>query len=76
VNGRIALRPVRLGLRTLDAVEVLEGLSDGDIVVLDQTTEEGQRVAVDLVPAQLAPAGRVAGAPPSAAAALGNSMGR
>jgi len=76
VDGRVALRPVRLGLRTLDAVEVLEGLSDGEVVVLNRDAKDGQRVAVDLVSAQLVPVGAAAGAPPGAAAALGNSMGR
>ncbi len=33
-QGRAQVRPVRLGLRTLDAAEVLEGLAEGDIVML------------------------------------------
>jgi HlyD family secretion protein len=49
VDGRAQTREVRLGLRTLDAVEVLEGLTAGDEVLLGgglQALEVGQRVRV------------------------------
>lgn len=43
-DGRIAPQTVRLGLRTLDAAEVLEGLGEGDRVVLGAGMQPGQRV--------------------------------
>lgn len=43
-DGRAELQPVRLGLRTLSAVEVLEGLQPGDEVVLDARVLPGARV--------------------------------
>lgn len=43
-DGRVAAQTVRLGLRTLDAAEVLEGLDEGDRVVLGAGMQPGQRV--------------------------------
>ena len=44
-DGRAQVRNVRLGLRTLDAVEVLGGLKEGDTVLRGNATlQEGQRV--------------------------------
>ena len=43
VDGRVQARPVRLGLRTLDAAEVLEGLAEGEQVLVGAATP-GQRV--------------------------------
>lgn len=43
-DGRLQPRPVRLGLRTLQAAEVVQGLSAGDAVVLSTTAKPGQRV--------------------------------
>ncbi|WP_338820985.1 efflux RND transporter periplasmic adaptor subunit [Acidovorax temperans] len=44
-DGRAQVRNVRLGLRTLDAVEVLDGLKEGDTVLRGNATlQEGQRV--------------------------------
>jgi HlyD family secretion protein len=43
-GGRTALRPVQLGLRTLSAVEVTEGLKAGEQVVLDAAVSPGTRV--------------------------------
>jgi HlyD family secretion protein len=59
-DGRAALRTVRLGLRTLDQVELVAGLADGEAVLLDPTLEPGTRVTprlVDLQQALGAPAG-------------------
>lgn len=42
--GRVEARPVRLGLRTLESVEVLEGLSAGDQVLTGAAPLPGQRV--------------------------------
>ena len=48
-GDHIRARPVRLGLRTLDAAEVLEGLAPGDVVLLaGQAGKPGQRVRLDM----------------------------
>jgi HlyD family secretion protein len=49
-DGRARVRPLKLGLRALDRVEVLEGLADGDAVLADSTLAEGSRVRVRLLP--------------------------
>jgi HlyD family secretion protein len=49
-DGRVQARPVRLGLRTLDQVEVLDGLADGDAVLADPTLAEGARVRLRPLP--------------------------
>jgi HlyD family secretion protein len=49
-DGRARVRPLKLGLRTLDRVEVLEGLADGDVVLADPTLAERSRVRVRLLP--------------------------
>lgn len=46
-DGRVEARPVRLGLRTLEAVEVLEGLSAGDQVLTGAAPPPGQRVRAE-----------------------------
>jgi len=43
-EARLQLRPVRLGLRTLQSVEVLQGLSAGEQVALGDAAQPGQRV--------------------------------
>lgn len=48
-DGHVQARAVRLGLRTLDAVEVLEGLAPGDVALLaGQASKPGQRVRLDM----------------------------
>lgn len=66
-DGLTALRPVKLGLRSLAQVEVTEGLQPGDQVVLDARVAAGQRAR--------AGAARAGGAG-DAAATLTQSMGR
>ncbi len=56
-EGRAQLREIRLGLRTIDRIEVAEGLADGERVLLDPTLASGQRVRVRLVDAAQAAAG-------------------
>lgn len=46
-DGRVEARPVRLGLRNLEAVEVLEGLSAGDQVLTGAAPPPGQRVRAE-----------------------------
>ena len=50
-DGRAQVRNVRLGLRTLDAVEVLGGLKESDTVLRGNATlQDGQRVRARTVP--------------------------
>jgi HlyD family secretion protein len=68
--GRARLRTVRLGLRTLAAVEVVDGLSSGEQVLLGTAVQDGDRVR---------PQARAPGATATASdagAALTNAMGR
>ncbi|MGP1628544.1 MAG: efflux RND transporter periplasmic adaptor subunit [Giesbergeria sp.] len=74
-EGRAQARSVRLGLRTLGAVEVLDGLAEGESVLQSGSTAPGTRVrphVVDWHPAaaQLAPKAEDAGG------AMANAMGR
>jgi HlyD family secretion protein len=46
LDGCAQLREVRLGLRTLDAAEVLQGLSAGDVVLLGSETNVDQKMRV------------------------------
>jgi HlyD family secretion protein len=77
-DGRVEARQVRLGLRTLDAAEILEGLSEGEQVLIGTAPLPGQRVRVDTevkpaVPTQTQ-AGK--GTKEDAGAAMSNAMGR
>ena len=73
--GHARERSVRLGLRTLEAVEVLDGLAEGDQVLVGGALQAGQRLRVQVVPWQ--PTQRTnGGAAPDAGAALTNAMGR
>ncbi|MDP2378941.1 MAG: efflux RND transporter periplasmic adaptor subunit, partial [Pseudohongiella sp.] len=74
--GRAQERQLRLGLRTLDAAEVLEGLAEGDAVLLGSSVAAGARIrarAVAWTPGQ--PVGKSA-ATGDAGPALSNAMGR
>jgi HlyD family secretion protein len=84
-RGRVALRSVRLGVRTLDAAEVLEGLRAGDKVLLGAAPEPGGRVRAEVGPgigSLVAPTAGTAATPAAkgraddAGSTLGNSMGR
>jgi HlyD family secretion protein len=46
-RGRVEERKVRLGLRTLSAAEVLEGLTEGDLVLLGTSPQPGRRIHAD-----------------------------
>lgn len=73
VDGRVQARTLRLGLRTLAAVEVLEGLQPGEAVLIGPGYKPGQRVRVQPVD-KLPVAAR--GDSGSAGSALTNAMGR
>lgn len=80
VDGVAQERKLRLGLRTLAAVEVLDGLRAGDAVLTGSALKAGQRVSVTPVAwqpgaAALASAPRADSAG-SAGSALSNAMGR
>ena len=75
-DGRTQERKVRLGLRTLDAVEVLEGLSAGDRVLLKGTFAPGERVRVAIVPWQPGRSTASAGVAEDPGSMLGNAVGR
>ena len=67
---------VRLGLRTLDAAEVLQGLNAGDRVVLGDQVKAGARIRVRVVPWQPGKAATPGAAGPDAGSALTNAIGR
>ena len=81
-GGRAQLRSVRLGLHTLGAVEVLEGLAEGEQVLVrsggaggaDGALKPGQRVRVQRVVPVFTRAN--GGAAADAGSALTNAMGR
>jgi HlyD family secretion protein len=73
VDGRVRLQPVTLGLRSLSAVEVLDGLQAGDTVLLGAGPGAGQRVRADL---SVPPDSVTKAAGGDAGAALTNAMGR
>jgi HlyD family secretion protein len=72
-NGRVEARPVRLGLRTLDAAEVLEGLAAGDAVLMGDAPPPGRRVHADVGASAALAAKR---ASQDAGSAMTNAMGR
>ena len=75
-DGRTQERAVRLGLRTLDSVEVLEGLAAGDRVLLSGARVPGQRVRASVVPWRPGLGSGSAGTPEDPGSTLGNAFGR
>ncbi|MBL0421701.1 efflux RND transporter periplasmic adaptor subunit [Ramlibacter sp. AW1] len=75
-DGRVQARKLRLGLRTLDAAEVLDGLSAGDLVLMGPAPAPGRRVHAEPVPWQPGNDALPESPGGGAAAALSNSMGR
>lgn len=73
-NGRAVERKVRLGLRTLDAVEVIEGLKAGDTVLVGGALKDGARVRAEVRSSTSLPHKK--GANEDAASAMTNAMGR
>jgi HlyD family secretion protein len=76
-DGRVESRHVRLGMTTLDAAEVVEGLSAGDTVLLGPAPAPGARVRPDATAAAARRAANGGGASrEDVGSALGNAMGR
>lgn len=71
-DGRVEQRNVRLGLRTLNAVEVLEGLTEGDLVLLGTAAKPGERVHADTTMTAANPLRKGE----DAGSAMTNAMGR
>lgn len=78
VDGRAQLRHVQLGVRTLEAAEILDGLKAGDEVLVGAGVQAGQRVRAHVLPANTIVPGSAAGGNQAgtAGAALTNAMGR
>ncbi|MFN3496139.1 MAG: efflux RND transporter periplasmic adaptor subunit [Hydrogenophaga sp.] len=74
VDGRAEARDLRLGLRNLASVEVLDGLNAGDEVLVGGVVQAGQRVRTRPMDLAAARAGGNAGS--DAGSALTNAMGR
>ncbi len=66
-------RAVRLGLRTLEAAEVLEGLAAGDMVLVGDAPPPGKRVHADV---NAVAAAATKPAREDAGSAMTNAMGR
>ena len=75
-EGHARTRSVKLGLRTLDAAEVVDGLAEGELVLMGGTPQADDRVRVRRVPWQPGTRMTPGAAAPDAGAALTNAMGR
>ena len=74
-DGRVQARAVKLGLRTLSAVEVIDGVADGETVLVGASPLPGKRVRpqpIDPAAATGTPAAKAG----DGGAALSNAMGR
>ena len=70
----IGPRNVRLGLRTLEVVEIVQGLEAGDLVLLGVSPAPGQRVRADTSAPPPPPLGRARSE--DAGSVMSNAMGR
>jgi HlyD family secretion protein len=71
--GRVVERTLRLGLRSLDRVEVQQGLQAGEQLLLDPRLDLGARVRGVPAPAAAAPARAATGGNPMAQAVGGGA---
>lgn len=76
IAGQAQERSIRLGLRTLEAVEVTEGLHAGDVVLLDSKVRPGARVQPNATAWQPGMAAVAGARREDAGSALSNAMGR
>jgi len=74
-EGRAVERSVKLGLRTLDQVEVTHGLAAGDTVLLDADLAPGTRVKPRMVDATQALRATATGTSREGGGAMGSAMG-
>ena len=74
-DGRAVERSVKLGLRTLDQVEVTAGLATGDTVLLDADLAPGTRVKPRKVDAAQALRATATGTSREGGGAMGSAMG-
>ena len=74
--GRAQQRNVRLGLRSLSAGEVLEGLAEGDEILLGGTVKAGDRIRVQAVVREQADVVLKNAGSQDPGSALTNAMGR
>ena len=75
-DGRARAREIRLGLRTLDAVEVLDGLRPGEVVLLGGPLQDGSRVRTRVVAWKPGSGGLPTATREDAGSALTNTMAR
>lgn len=76
-QGHARARDVRVGLRTLAAAEILEGLNEGEAVLISSPAPAaGARVKARMVTWRPGGASATAGKAEDASAALSNAMGR
>ena len=75
-SGRVEARAVRLGLRTLESVEVLQGLAAGDVVLVGPSPTPGRRVKAATAAPAATPQARGKAKSDDAGSAMGNAMGR
>ena len=75
-DGRAQNRSVRLGMRTLEAAEVLDGLSNGEVVLTGGATQPGSRVRVKPADWQPGKSTAMNSGKQDAGSALTNAMGR
>ena len=75
-GGRVEQRALRLGLRTLDAAEVVEGLAAGETVLVGPAPAPGQRVRADPGAPAASAASALKPARTDGGAALTNATGR
>jgi HlyD family secretion protein len=76
VDGRAQLREIRLGVRSLQAAEVVSGLQTGDTVLLLSSVTAGQRVHPREVTEPVAASPTPNAQAGAAGAAMTNAMGR